>query len=257
MKNKKAIQFTVSAEFAHYRRIEGSTTKQTYQIPPRTTIVGMIAAILGYQRDTYYDELSPDALQIGVVVESTINTMQIPQLQLSTQESSDLTYPSSENEKITDFKSVNSKELAQDATRQRYTMEYISEPVYTIYIHHTEKKIMDDLIQSLTQNQFVYSPYLGTTECIARISDAKRVELESINSKNCGVNSIVNAEQINLEKTDGNVYYERVPYDMESEQPGARRTTEFKSIASREEGKEIEISSPNIYKSSTHTIQLL
>lgn len=66
------ITFELHGKFAHFRKYYGNNTALSYALPPRTTITGIIAAILGRERDTYYREMASDRLRIGVGIVNPI-----------------------------------------------------------------------------------------------------------------------------------------------------------------------------------------
>lgn len=62
------ISFDVCGKLAHFRKYYANNTAFTYSMPPRTTVIGMLAAILGYDRDRYYERLASAHLRIGIRV---------------------------------------------------------------------------------------------------------------------------------------------------------------------------------------------
>ena len=66
------IQFDISGKFAHFRKYYANNTALTYSLPPRTTVMGMLAAILGRSRDSYYEEFSSDKIKIGIAIKTPI-----------------------------------------------------------------------------------------------------------------------------------------------------------------------------------------
>jgi CRISPR-associated protein Cas5h len=60
------LQFDISGKFAHFRKYYANNTALSYSIPPRTTIMGVLAAILGKPRDSYYEEFSSKNIRIGI-----------------------------------------------------------------------------------------------------------------------------------------------------------------------------------------------
>lgn len=62
------LSFDVCGKLAHFRKYYANNTAFTYSIPPRTTVMGMLAAILGYERDQYYEKLASRHLRVGVRV---------------------------------------------------------------------------------------------------------------------------------------------------------------------------------------------
>ena len=66
MKNIDILSFDVCGKMAHFRKYYANNTAFSYSIPPRTTAMGLLAAIMGYPRDTYYETLSSRHIRIGV-----------------------------------------------------------------------------------------------------------------------------------------------------------------------------------------------
>ncbi len=68
MDDKQVISFDVEGKMAHFRKYYANNTALSFSIPPRTTLMGMIAAILGLSRDSYYEDLAPELWELGVAV---------------------------------------------------------------------------------------------------------------------------------------------------------------------------------------------
>ncbi len=47
IEGRECLSFTVEGPWAHFRRIDATTEKLTYRVIPRTTVAGLIAAVLG------------------------------------------------------------------------------------------------------------------------------------------------------------------------------------------------------------------
>ena len=66
------LQLDVGGKLAHFRKYYANNTAMSFSIPPRTTVIGMIASILGRKRDSYYEELASERIRISVRVMSPI-----------------------------------------------------------------------------------------------------------------------------------------------------------------------------------------
>ncbi len=66
------IQLDIKGKMAHFRKYYANNTSMSFSIPPRTTIMGMLAAILGIPKDEYYEVLASDKIRIGVALCSPI-----------------------------------------------------------------------------------------------------------------------------------------------------------------------------------------
>jgi len=62
------LTLDVCGKLAHFRKYYANNTALSYSIPPRTTVMGMLAAMLGYERDGYYERLASSHLRIGIRV---------------------------------------------------------------------------------------------------------------------------------------------------------------------------------------------
>lgn len=60
------LSFDVCGKLAHFRKFYANNTAFTYSIPPRTSVMGMVAAAMGYPRDGYYERLNSSHLRVGV-----------------------------------------------------------------------------------------------------------------------------------------------------------------------------------------------
>lgn len=68
----EVLSLDIEGKFAHFRKFHGNNSAMSYSIPPRTTIIGMLAAILGESKDSYYDNFRHIDLKIGIRVLSDL-----------------------------------------------------------------------------------------------------------------------------------------------------------------------------------------
>lgn len=68
----RILSFHLCGKTAHFRRYYSNSSALTYSIPPRTTVVGMIAGLLGYERDSYYSLFSLDICKIAIASRSPL-----------------------------------------------------------------------------------------------------------------------------------------------------------------------------------------
>ena len=62
----KIISFHLKGKMAHFRKFYSNSSALSYFIPPRTTISGIVAGLLGRERDGYYEEFSLDSCKIAI-----------------------------------------------------------------------------------------------------------------------------------------------------------------------------------------------
>jgi CRISPR-associated protein Cas5h len=62
----EVISFDFSGKIAHFRKYYTNNTALSFSIPPRTTIMGILAAICGMPKDSYYELFSSNNIDIGI-----------------------------------------------------------------------------------------------------------------------------------------------------------------------------------------------
>jgi CRISPR-associated protein Cas5h len=64
----EVISFDISGKIAHFRKYYANNTALSFSIPPRTTIMGILAAICGLPKDSYYELFSSGNIDIGIAL---------------------------------------------------------------------------------------------------------------------------------------------------------------------------------------------
>lgn len=153
----KLISFRISGTFAAFRDPSVTSNQTVYYIPSKSAIIGMLGAIIGIRRSDKLGELYGEEYQkffkkvkIGLQFES-------------------------EPEKVTFF--TNHRSLKEDKTKP-FKTELLKNPTYTIYVSANEENNRK-ISNSITRNEFVYSPYLGHAYCPAIISNFKQFDVKS------------------------------------------------------------------------------
>ncbi|USZ68377.1 type I-B CRISPR-associated protein Cas5b [Halorussus salilacus] len=159
--SRRCLSLTVSGPWGHFRHVDGNTIKRTYRIMPRTTVAGMLSAVAGYDRDSYYDRFGPEVSGIAVELIGEIRTMNLPENSLTT---------SSEG-----LKTVNSRGKVSitypdpNADRQRVNYEVLVDPEYRIDVWLDDDEAYHHLKSMLSEGKSYYAPSLGLSEHLAEI----------------------------------------------------------------------------------------
>ena len=234
----ECLSFTIGGEWGHFRRIEGNIVKQTYRIIPRTTVAGLVAAILGLGRNEYYDLFQPENSAIAIEPVRTLRTINMPMNTLSTAGEDIKTVPS-RGRKL--------KIGLPDPTkpRQQHNYEVLVEPAYRIDLWLKDESQYSALQKSLKEGRSYYTPSLGLSEHLAWIEYHGEFPVESgPRDGRVAVDSAV-PEQTEAVVPETDVAYgvERSPAFMERHK-GGRRTTGFTSYAFNPEAGPLTIESP-------------
>ena len=68
----EVTSFVVAGPQAHFRKFYGTNTALSYYLPPRTTLMGLLAARCGWDKDSYHERLHSSRIRIGVGAETPL-----------------------------------------------------------------------------------------------------------------------------------------------------------------------------------------
>ncbi|KNZ69512.1 CRISPR-associated protein Cas5 [Thermincola ferriacetica] len=147
---KKIIVFDIRGPAAHFRKYFTNSSSLSYAFPPRTVITGMIGAILGLERDSYYELLSPDTAQVALKINCQVRKI------------------------MQTIKFINTKQLNWVNGYGGPTMiptEIVvpqegKELVYRVYFSHKDERIQKNLLEKLEHGP-IFPLFLGRSEFLA------------------------------------------------------------------------------------------
>jgi CRISPR-associated protein Cas5h len=222
---EKVLVFDIWGDFAHFRRIETTTSPLTYPFPTGTNISGLVAAIVGLERDSYYERFSHDNFSFGIRILSPIKKARI-----------NLT-----------FINTSYGYYLWDIMRKGFVprtlipLELVRDPKYRIFLR-LEAPLIDiheKLRKYLERHETVYTPYLGITELISNFefvgefgSKLSKVEAEE------DIHSILKIDNTGVIPEEGKRYgRETIPLYMDE----SRRVLEYGEVIYEFNGRSIKI----------------
>ncbi|AEE90320.1 CRISPR-associated protein Cas5 [Tepidanaerobacter acetatoxydans Re1] len=217
----KVISFHLKGKMAHFRKFYSNASALSYFVPPRTTICGIIAGLLGLERDGYYDDFSLDNCKITITSCSPLKkTMQ------------KLNYLM--------IKSVQDLNGSQENHSQTATELVIPQDIrsgyidYKIWFHHCDNKIMSDVESIINDcSPFYESKWscvaLGSAFNLGWIEKGEILEAEEkfVKSKKLVSSSIPihNIEEIKVDEINTNKVYKLIKEEVPLEFDQQRRIT--------------------------------
>ena len=161
------LSFKISGKMAHFRKYYANNTAFSFSIPPRTTLMGIVAAIMGWPKDSYYEDLASDNIQFGIRVLTPLKKSFHRLNFLSIKSSGDMAKNWSsdfrgEGGRIqTPFEVVTAWNLAK------------GDVAYQVYLKASDqgKAIYEIIKTHLLEKEPVYNITLGTANFTARLSD--------------------------------------------------------------------------------------
>lgn len=147
---------------AHFRKIEGNSTAQTYRVIPRTTAAGLMAALMGREWDSYYDLFRHDNSAIAVVPETSLRPQSIPISEVGTDDEMTTIGPDDS------IKLPNTWDPDRDAQRNPYV--YLLDVQYRIVVGLADESAYSTLREALETGRYGFVPYLGRSDCLASVT---------------------------------------------------------------------------------------
>lgn len=160
------LSFKISGKMAHFRKYYANNTAFSFSIPPRTTLMGIIAAAMGWPKDSYYEDLSSENIQFGIRVLNPLKKSFHRLNLLSIKSSGDMAKNWSsdfrgEGGRIqTPFEVVTAWDLAK------------GDVAYQVFIKANDKgkPIFESIKTHLLKKELVYNITLGTANFTAKLS---------------------------------------------------------------------------------------
>ena len=217
------LSVEIRSDWGHFKKYGRTATKQSYDVIPRTTVAGLLAAIVGAPRDSYYDTFGEESSAVAITPSSELRSLNVPTTgvgtdpdaataqQVGTQRSRSIAY--------------------QDTTqhRQIHNYEVLVDPVYRIDIAVTDERFYTDLRSHLEAGTSTYPPSMGLSEYLASVEYLGEFQPESLSERR-PVDSVVPVPLADTIPRPGVSYrIERSPAIME-QYNGGRRTTRFDDL---------------------------
>lgn len=153
--------FDLVGKMGHFRKIDTNSSSLSYFFPPRTTVIGIIAGILGMERDSYYEQFSENQCDIALSVRTPVRKMV----------------------QTVNYMLVTSKShLNNSKGHTQIPLEFVlprKEEVhlrYRIYFSHDDSFIYESVKKRIQENRYIYPPYLGLSELIGQLEWITEVE---------------------------------------------------------------------------------
>ncbi|WP_048602198.1 type I-B CRISPR-associated protein Cas5b [Rubeoparvulum massiliense] len=157
----KLLVFDWIGKMAHFRKLDTNSSSLSYAFPSRTTIAGMIAGVLGYEKESYYELFSPDHCHIAVSIQTPIRKM-------------------TQTVNYLFVKSVKSDVNGVKGHTQ-IPVEFVlpglgyNQLVYRLYFWHEDQVISERLKDKLLKKASVYPPYMGISELLSTLQFVEEV----------------------------------------------------------------------------------
>ena len=173
---KQAIKFNLSGDYALFKKPFANNQPQSFVIPPKTAIIGMIGAMMGWSKKEYIEKLPFDKFSYAV----RLLTPKIKKDLIGI----NLMQGKIEKDKVTGESGgfyLNKNPISHPGNRGKRSptrFEFLKDMEWEIFLIIEDIKIQNELFQRLQSKRFVYNPNLGLQSLFAKITDEILLEVK-------------------------------------------------------------------------------
>lgn len=171
---KEAIKFKLSGDYALFKKPFANNQPQSFVIPPKTAILGMIGAMMGWSKEDYVKNLPFDKFLYAV----RLLTSKIKK------EPVGINLMQGKNGKFTFNENPISNPSPDRGQRSPTRYEFIKNIEWEIFLIVEDQTIQKKLFERLEKKGFVYNPNLGMQQLFARIESEEIIDVEICQSIN-------------------------------------------------------------------------
>jgi len=170
MNEKTVLVFDIYGYMAHFRCFYSNVTSLTYYFPPRNTIVGMLACILGFERDSYYELFSRERCDVGLAILTPLRKLMFSTNLLDTDQVS-----------IRRLRGIPGK---SGSGRTPTVVEFVFPTPphrrfgYRVFVTHEQYDLLKELHNRLLSKRYAIQPALGPANCLVDLEHVYFGKLE-------------------------------------------------------------------------------
>lgn len=240
----KLISFQISGRYGHFLRAEGGASAPTYPVPPRTVILGIMGAVLGFNKDQPQVLLEPAHIALSGRLPQThwhnAKLRKDPPAALP--------------------KTIKRTQKAEKATKpEKATLivqEWLFNPCYTVWVS-VPKPYFTDLERRLIEKRWHFQPSLGLSEMMAELTYLETEESSPLTKDSYCVNSIFPHENGTLDmdkifKDELVIHSLRMPRTVTP-----HRVFSHESYFMERDARPVPVETDNAFKTSSKVLMFL
>jgi CRISPR-associated protein Cas5h len=170
------LTFKIKGKLAHFRKYYANNTAFSFTIPPRTTLMGIVAAAMGHPKDSYYEDFSSENIKFGIRVLSPLkksfhrlNFLSIKSIgDMSKKWSSD--FRGEDGRIQTPFEVISAWNLGKEDVEYQIFVSY----------HESGFDVFQKIKSHFLNKSPIYNITLGTANFSASLSDIQIIQSTSI-----------------------------------------------------------------------------
>jgi CRISPR-associated protein Cas5h len=216
------IVFDIWADYAQFKKPFTTMSPQTFSIPTGTAIVGLIAAIIGLDKNEYWKYFSADSYKLAIGVRKEIKKVVIP---------------------INTLKTTQARHFYRFEEHKRTTMEFIKDGKFRIWFAWENESLFAQLYKNLKKHESYYTVCLGLAWNVANFEFIGIFREESIRSNGNyqDIHSIIPKRQIgemvSIDFESRKIFSNNIPVRMKSD--NSRIVKQYDEYLFESDGKPI------------------
>lgn len=157
----KILAFKLWGDYAHFKKFYTTTSPLTFEFAPPSTLIGIISAILGFDKETYWNQFQElDKFFLGLKILHPVKKVRWTQNLINTKEH---------------FWNIQS--------RTQIRTEFLKDVSYMVYFYHENQEIYERLKFLLKHHESVYTVSLGLSNLLGNFEFSEEMEMYSIQSE--------------------------------------------------------------------------
>lgn len=173
----KVLVFDIWGNYAHFRKPYTTTSPLTYSIPSRTSLTGIIGAILGIEKEKNNESLNYANCNISLRILNPIKKVLINQNLINTKTAKMMA------------------RMDSKGGRTQIRFEKLKDVKYRIYVELFNNELNEKLLNNLKEHSPVFTPSFGLSEDLANFSFVDEVSYKAYKG-DIELDSVLNMENI-------------------------------------------------------------
>ena len=182
----KILIFEIEGELGLFKKYYTTASLLTFDFPPKTSLIGLIGALLGFERKTE-GLFNLQELKIGIEIINPIRKLHQGVNWLNTKVRGSKAISSSTKNQLSEIMQKSSNDaygFVGDMQYKPTNIQLLIEPKFRVFVEDNNTKYFEGLENALINQKYVFSPYLGQSEHLATIKYIDLVDSKTINNEN-------------------------------------------------------------------------